>query len=314
MTDNRCQPSRGTRKTQKYWQLDPETELPVCGISSLSKERVNLWKRSRSLSSSAINRSNLVEKLSPRLPGTPMEQSSLPVSIISLSTCEQINLQPGSHDGTGRLFTPSGQLQGIMTYGRGAISALKFSPSGHHILTAKTDYTVSLWAVGSSNDQRMLRTFSSHTAEVNDVEWLDDNVFASCGNDKKIFVYRTNDKISRFTFGGHSDDITRLKWQPAREGLAVEDRMLASASDDGTIRLWLLPRYPKDRGTVSRSVSPTKPNEDDEDDNAFDWEENGVNGDKGKRRCVRTLVIVDESENKRMDTVEWSPNGEYIAA
>lgn len=195
-----------------------------------------------------------------------------------------------------------------MSYGRGSIKALQFSPSGNHILTAKTDYTVSLWAVGASNDQRLLRTFTSHTSEVNDVEWLDDTVFASAGNDAKIFIFRMNDKISSFTFGGHTDDITSIKWQPAREGVAPEDRILASASDDGTVRLWLLPRYPKDRGTISRSVSPSKPFDDE--DHQFDWEEPSL----GKRRCIRILSVVNESENKRMDTMAWSPNGEILAA
>lgn len=197
-----------------------------------------------------------------------------------------------------------------MNYGRGAISALKFSPSGARILTAKTDYTVTLWSIGRSHEQRMVQNFSSHSAEVNDVEWLDEQVFASCGNDKKIFVYRTNDKVSRFTFGHHTDDITKLAWQPPQDGLAPENRKLASASDDGTVRLWLLPRYPKDRGTVSRSVSPNK-SQRDEDDGEEEYE---FEDSKNKRRCVGVLQVVKESENKRMDTIAWSPDGKYLAA
>ena len=200
-----------------------------------------------------------------------------------------------------------------MTYGRGAITALKFSPSGTHILIAKTDFTVSLWSVSGSNDQRMVRTFQSHTAEVNDVEWLDDSVFASCGNDRKIFVYRSNDKRSRFTFGGHTDDITRLKWQPVQESYTNEDRMLASAADDGTVRIWLLPRYPKDLGPMSRSASPAKPTEESPDDGGVDVY--GFDEDvKAKRRCIRVLNVVDESENKRMDQVQWAPTGTILAA
>ena len=190
-----------------------------------------------------------------------------------------------------------------MTYGRGSIRAIKFSPSGSYILTAKTDYTVSLWAVGLANDQRMIRTFQPHTDEVNDVEWLDDQVFASCGNDKKIFVYRANDSRSRFTFNGHTDDITRIKWAPKKAGQPVEKRMLASASDDGTVRIWVMPAYPRDMGSASRSASPMKARVEDEE---------GL--DLGKNKALRVLEVVRESENKRMDMVEWAPDGEIIAA
>ena len=103
------------------------------------------------------------------------------------------DLLPASQDGVGRLFTPSGQLHGIMSCGRGAINALKFSPSGSSILTAKDDFTVCLWIVNNTYQQTMARCFDSHTKEVNDVDWFDDHVFASAGNDHTIFVFRANE-------------------------------------------------------------------------------------------------------------------------
>lgn len=217
----------------------------------------------------------------------------------------------GSLDGTGRLFTPSGQLQGIMSYGRGSIRAIKFSPDGSRILIAKTDFTVALWLLGSSHDQRMLRTFQNHTAEVNDVDWLDDQVFASCGNDKKVLIYRASDTRATFTLVGHTDDITRIKWQPkSRPAQPDQERLLASASDDGTVRIWSLPDYPKGPGSVtgsvgSRSVSPMKQKAMEEDEEMLDL---------GSIKAARVLEVVKESENLRMDSVEWSPSGEIIAA
>ena len=198
-----------------------------------------------------------------------------------------------------------------MSYGRGGIKALKFSPSGSYILTAKDDHTVCLWSLGHSYTQSLVRYFEAHAKEVNDVDWLDDDVFASGGNDHNVFVFRSNDKRPRYRFTGHTDDVTKLKWSPARPGAPPENRLLASVSDDGCCRIWRMPGYPDDRGTTSRSASPIKPRDSDGDD-YFDG--GGMGGGVGGARfgmdkgfCLHTLEVVTGSENSRMDTVEWSP-------
>ena len=160
----------------------------------------------------------------------------------------------------------------------------------------------------------MARCFESHTKEVNDVDWLDDNVFASAGNDHTIFVYhRSYDKRPTYTFKGHTDDVTRIKWSPAHLGVAPTQRLLASVSDDGNVMIWRLPAYPEDRGTHSRSLSPIKTAKDLGEDDYF---QNG-GAVFGSDYCVNRLAVVTGSENRRMDTVEWSPeckDGKMILA
>ena len=189
-----------------------------------------------------------------------------------------------------------------MSYGRGSIHALKFSPSGSAILTAKWDFTVCLWIVDNTYQQTMARCFDSHTKEVNDVDWLDDDVFASAGNDHTIFVYRANDKRPRFTFKGHTDDVTRIKWSPPQPGIAPHQRLLASVSDDGNVMVWRLPTYPDDRGTHSRSLSPIKAAKESSEDDYFQ----SAGAVLGIEYCVNRVSVVTGSENRRMDTVEWS--------
>ncbi|OCF31255.1 hypothetical protein I316_07041 [Kwoniella heveanensis BCC8398] len=174
-------------------------------------------------------------------------------------------LATGSYDGVGRLFTPSGQLQAIMSYGRGAINALKFNPSGTAILTAKDDFTVCKWAHGPGYTMDMKMCYEAHTKEVNDVDWLDDEVFASGGNDHTIFVHRGSDKRPSFTLKGHTDDVTRLKWSPSSSNKPITSRLLASVSDDGNCMVWRV------------------------------------------NHCLHRLNVVSGSENKRMNTLEWSP-------
>lgn len=213
----------------------------------------------------------------------------------------------------GRLFTPSGQLQGILTSGRGVINSLKFNPSGTSLLAAKDDFTVCLFVLDFDLQSPKQISFEAHTNEVNDIDWLDDDVFASGGNDHLIFVYRANDRRPRFTLKGHTDDVTRVQWSPPTS--STEERLLASVSDDGTIMIWKLPNYPTDRGTVSRSLSPSKQPREKE---LSSDEIRQVTVAHDSEYCINRLVVVNGgTENKRMNTLAWSPScrdGQMIIA
>lgn len=202
-----------------------------------------------------------------------------------------------------------------MTSGRGAINSLKFNLSGTSLLAAKDDFTVCLYVLDFNLQSPKQISFETHSNEVNDVDWLDDDVFASGGNDHTIFIYRANDRRPRFTFKGHTDDITRVLWSPAETDTNFQQRLLASVSDDGTIMIWRLPYYPADRGTVSRSMSPSK--QPREKEQSFeDYPQVIVS--PGSEYCVNRLVVVDGgTENKRMNTLAWSPmckDGRMIVA
>lgn len=193
-----------------------------------------------------------------------------------------------------------------MTYGRGAINSLKFNPSGTSLLAAKDDFTICLFVLDFDLKSPKQLSFEAHSKEVNDVDWLDDDIFASGGNDHTIFIYRANDRRPRFTLKGHSDDVTRVKWSPRQTGVPDHHRLLASVADDGTIMIWKLPHYPTDRGTASRSLSPSKLSREKEP-SADDFLQ--VTVAPGSEYCRNRLQVVNsEMENKRMNTLEWSPN------
>lgn len=182
------------------------------------------------------------------------------------------------------------------------------------------------------------------TEEVNDVDWLDDTVFATAGNDHTIFIFHTSDKHIRYTLKGHTDDVTRIKWSPSVSATApAESRLLASVSDDGYVMVWKLPAYPaekaeKERGGRggTRSASPVKagtpglgpgagagagagpssshgagpgPGQgphglSSESEDYFEGQ--GKKGKEGIEHCVARLCVVD-AENKRLNALEWSP-------
>ncbi|KAI8614949.1 WD40-repeat-containing domain protein [Chytriomyces sp. MP71] len=64
-----------------------------------------------------------------------------------------------------------------------------------HILSASEDTTICLWDIKGSTKERReldaLRTFTGHSAWVEDVAWheLNESIFASVGDDKKLFMY-----------------------------------------------------------------------------------------------------------------------------
>ncbi|WWC88859.1 uncharacterized protein L201_003774 [Kwoniella dendrophila CBS 6074] len=217
-------------------------------------------------------------------------------------------LATGSYDGVGRLFTPSGSMHGIMTYGRGAINSVKWNPSGSAIIMAKDDFTVTKWAYGFDGKMELKLSFDSHTKEVNDVDWLDDDVFASAGNDHTIFVHRSTDKRPRFTFKGHSDDVTKIKWSPSQPNKPVSSRLLASVSDDGYLMIWKLPHYPElsNRVNTSRSQSPQKSTKDGKEGSAEDDYFGGGTPVPGVDHCLHRLNVISNSANTRMNTLEWS--------
>ena len=63
-----------------------------------------------------------------------------------------------------------------------------------------------------------------------DVEWRDDEVFASCSTDKSIIISKINQKEVIRKFEGHIGEINTVMWSP-------DGRYLASCSDDKTAKV-----------------------------------------------------------------------------
>lgn len=139
-------------------------------------------------------------------------------------------LASGSYDGCARVWTEEGELKHTMALHKGPLFSLKWNKKGNYILTGSVDQTTAVWNVETG---KLVKQFTFHDAPTLDVDWKDDEVFASCSTDKMIYMCSVNSNATcpMRTYEGHEDEINCLKFDPSGS-------LLASCSDDYTARIW----------------------------------------------------------------------------
>ncbi|KIM88979.1 hypothetical protein PILCRDRAFT_813977 [Piloderma croceum F 1598] len=134
----------------------------------------------------------------------------------------------GSYDSILRIVTTAGKLYFSHRQHEGPIFAAKFSKSGEWLVTASLDGTACVWHV---KNKRLHKQYRSHTDCCLDIDWLDDNTFASCGADSIIHIMKVDESKPIRTLSGHTDEINQIKCNLSRT-------KLASCADDQTARIW----------------------------------------------------------------------------
>lgn len=90
-------------------------------------------------------------------------------------------------------------------------------------------------------DGQQLQTFTEHRTDIWSMEFSPDGKFVASGggrslvsdqeSDDTVYVWRVVDGSERVKFTGHTASVRCLAWSP-------DGSLLASGSEDGTIRLW----------------------------------------------------------------------------
>jgi transducin (beta)-like 1 len=127
----------------------------------------------------------------------------------------------------------------------GPVFALKWNPSGTLLLSGSVDKTATVWEPASG---AVRQAFRFHSAPTLDVDWRDDDTFASCSTDTAIHVCRLGGDAPVATFRGHTDEVNAIKWSPC-------GALLASCGDDCTAKIWSLAAAGDGRGGLLHDLT-----------------------------------------------------------
>ncbi|XP_051139450.1 WD40 repeat-containing protein HOS15-like isoform X2 [Andrographis paniculata] len=220
-------------------------------------------------------------------------------------------LATGCYDGQARIWTKDGELINTLNKHKGPIFSLKWNKKGDLLLSGSVDRTAIIWDAKSGDWKQQ---FEFHSAPALDVDWRNNNTFATCSTDSMIYVCKIGETRPIKTFAGHQGEVNAIKWDPI-------GNLLASCSDDSTAKIWSmkhdtclldLREHTKEIYTVR--WSPTGPGTSNPNQQlvlasaSFDstiklWEsEHG--------RLLHSL----DGHREPVYSVAFSPNGEFLAS
>ncbi|XP_051124056.1 WD40 repeat-containing protein HOS15-like isoform X2 [Andrographis paniculata] len=188
-------------------------------------------------------------------------------------------LATGSYDGQARLWSKEGELIGSLNKHKGPIFSLKWNKKGDLLLSGSVDKTAIVWDVKTGDwkqqlechsapildvdwrnngsfatcsadsmiyvfkagDDRPIRCFAGHQAEVNAIKWdPTGSMLASCSDDTTAKIWTTKQDNCVLDLRDHTKEIYTVRWSPTGPGTNNPNKqlLLASASFDSTIKLW----------------------------------------------------------------------------
>jgi len=220
-------------------------------------------------------------------------------------------LATGSYDGQARIWSSSGKLTATLSKHKGPIFSLKWNSSGRFLLSGSVDKTAIIW---DAHKGEVLQQFAFHKEPTLDVDWRDEDSFASCSTDRMIYVCKLGQENYLKRFEGHKDEVNAIKWDPSGQ-------LLASCSDDHTAKVWSMNQNACVRDLTDHSKeiytikwSPTGPGSANPDANlvlasaSFDSTIRVWDARTGK--CLHVL----SKHTDPVYSVAFSANGLYLAS
>ncbi len=111
------------------------------------------------------------------------------------------------------------------------VSAISWHPGGKLIAAAGSGNAVKVWNIETNATEEF---YPGHNGDIYALEWSPDGKrIASGGSDSEVKIWNFQQHILSQQFSNHSGIITSLSW------MKPTGDMIASASRDGTVRVWI---------------------------------------------------------------------------
>jgi WD40 repeat protein/energy-coupling factor transporter ATP-binding protein EcfA2 len=131
------------------------------------------------------------------------------------------------------------------------VSSVKFSPDGEMIAASNYNGYISIWSV---KDWHLIKNFRAHKDHIYDLAFSPDSKMiasVSRDTDRRVALWNLDGKLIE-NIKGHTSGVNQVKFQQLLT--PIISQLIASTSDDNTIRLWRLGDKDKDPPEIDRML------------------------------------------------------------
>ncbi|KAG4305898.1 hypothetical protein PORY_000808 [Pneumocystis oryctolagi] len=212
----------------------------------------------------------------------------------------------GSYDGQVRIWSLEGTLKYLFTAHHGPIMGIKWNSKDSVLLTASCDSFVIAWDM---YDGTLKHIYDKRPCAITDIEWINDETFASSGKDGSLDYWSSEKEESLRRWEGHSKEINSIKFNP-------HNNLLLSCSDDFTVKIWSLDISLPQKIFLghSKSVIAVQWKPQQKNDKIVIFASCSLDGTIKIWNTMQSSPLHSLSHSWAFFTISFSPNGNILAA
>lgn len=145
-----------------------------------------------------------------------------------------LEIVTGVENGELRSWNKEGNLQNVFNFHRSPIVCIKWNKDSTQFITADVDNVTIVWDAVTGTAMQHFELKSSETSGDSlgvDLEWVEIDKFVIPGRQGALLVHQLGENKPVGRLVGHQGAISALQFNPS-------NKMLLSASDDHTVRVW----------------------------------------------------------------------------